>query len=207
MQILLRGQTTPVDVPDQPASPSTSTTVTRGAADHIDSQTTQTTSDHVDTQTTVDHGSAGAVISLLNGPILPTFGTGTSAVTITPDTTQAAATVTSSSASDIQWFAHSDALPQFTSVPSVVTDLQGPAVGTHSGDLGSLSGFSDSYVARGESIAPLALNASDFTDHGWFIVPSASAEYGDAHVDMAAATDGFAFDMATGDFTSDWFLV
>jgi len=41
---------------------------------------------------------------------------------------------------------------------------------------------------------------------GWFVVPSASNEYGDTQV---AAGDGFSFDVATGEFTAaaDWFIV
>lgn len=104
------------------------------------------------------------------------------------------------SGSPVQWFAHSDPL-QFTPVASVVTDLQAPSAVVR-GDLGGSPGFGDGDIGRGESIAPLALNASDYSDHGWFIVPSASNEYGDAQV----AADGFAFDVAAGEFAADWFL-
>ena len=38
---------------------------------------------------------------------------------------------------------------------------------------------------------------------GWYIVPSAANEYGQAY----AAADGFDFNVATGDFASDWAFV
>lgn len=197
MQISFRGQPNSVDVPDQPA-PSTSTPSFRGATDHIDTPATNHADSHV-----TDRGDASAVLAAES---FPPIVTGHDALV-----TQSAAPIIlptfdgASSALGISWFAHSDALPQFAPVASVVTDgVAGTA--TRGGDLGSLSGFGDGDIGRGGEIAPLALNASDFSDHGWFIVPSATAEYGDGHVDMAAV-DGFVFDMAAGEFTSDWFLV
>lgn len=97
--------------------------------------------------------------------------------------------------------AHFDSPMLFAPVASVVSDPQPLAVAR--GDAGASPNFNDGEIARGSDLAPLALNLPDFTDHGWFIVPSASNEYGNVHV----AGDGFVFDVAIGEFTGDWFLV
>jgi hypothetical protein len=55
----------------------------------------------------------------------------------------------------------------------------------------------------GESLAPMSLAWAD-SDNGWFIVPSAANEYGQAY---AAANDGFAWDVAAGEFAVDFFFV
>jgi hypothetical protein len=95
----------------------------------------------------------------------------------------------------------SGAAPQLLQVSSVVTELQGPASSLHGADLPSSGGGGE--IARGgESLAPLSLAWS--SDDGWFIVPSAANEYGQAY---AAANDGFAFDVAAGEFTVDFFFV
>lgn len=98
-----------------------------------------------------------------------------------------------------QWFAHAGAPVQYVPVASVVTDLQALAV-TRS-DFGGASDTGGGDIARGLDLASLDLNLSSFADHGWFIVPSASSEYGQAY----AAANDFAFDVAAGAFSSDWF--
>jgi hypothetical protein len=165
---------------------------------------------------TSDH-SGGLTITMMSpgSQVLPLLGNTWSAITFAPLDTQPAitggATITNVG-SDIQWFAHSDALPQFAPVPSVVTDISAPLAGTHGGDLidtGGFGGGSGSVFRGGDTLASLAIDSSGYVDHGWFIVPSASAEYGDGHFDVAAAdgADGFVFNAAAGEFTSDWFLV
>jgi len=84
-------------------------------------------------------------------------------------------------------------------VGSAVTDIQAPA---------ELSGIGGGDVARdGDSLASLALNGSDYAEHGWFIVPSTTNEYGDpgGSGQAFAAADDFSFDVAGGSFSSDWF--
>jgi len=187
VQVFFRGQSGPIEVPDQPAASPGSAPITRAAVDHTDTQAT-------------DH--AGATLFYSPADSFPPFSpTHDAPVTITTVDTQAAtgsATLTNFGGG-VQWFAHADALPSFAPVPSVVTDLQSP--GVVRGDVGGSPGYGD--IGRGLDIAPLALNASDYADHGWFIVPSAGNEYGDVHV----ASDGFTFDVAAGEFTADWFLV
>jgi hypothetical protein len=97
---------------------------------------------------------------------------------------------------------------QLGSVPSAVTDIQAPAV--IRGDGGGLSDAGGGVVARdGDGLASLALNSSDYADHGWFIVPSVANEYGDSSGSgqAFAAADDFSFDVAGGSFSSDWFWV
>jgi hypothetical protein len=101
---------------------------------------------------------------------------------------------------NIPALSHFDSPVQIVPVASVVADVQSPLAVR--GDAGGSSGFGDGDLARGSDIAPLALNLSDYADHGWFVVPSASNEYGDVHV----AADGFVFDVAAGEFAGDWFL-
>jgi hypothetical protein len=97
----------------------------------------------------------------------------------------------------------SGAAPQFVSVASVVTDLQAPASSLRGGESPSSSGGGE--IARGgESLAPMSLAWADSSDNGWFVVPSAANEYGQAY---AAADDGFAWDVAAGEFTVDFFFV
>lgn len=194
MQVLFRGQSTFTEVPDhQP--PATSTPVLRS-----ESPATQVTPDHIDTQARTDHAS-----SVLASDFFPSMNATHDAQTaMAPVDTQP---VFTNAGSPIQWFAHSDSLPQFLPVASVVTDVSGTVV--RGADLGDSGGFGDgggSVFRGGDTLASLALDSSGYADHGWLIVPSASNEYGDTHVDMAAV-DGFAFDMAAGEFTSDWFLV
>jgi len=88
-------------------------------------------------------------------------------------------------------------------VASAVTEIQLPAV--MRGDLGG-SGDSGGGgdIARGsEALASLSLDGPAYADHGWFIVPSAANEYGESY----AAADDFAFDVAAGEFSADWFWV
>jgi len=213
----LRGQSTPIEVPDQPApSPQVpSPQVTTPPVQRFDAgvTSTQATTDHAGTDTMVDHAGAGVTWTLSSSDSFPSFpGTHDSAVTFTPLDTHAgtggASIVNNPAVPAIQWFAHSDALPSFAPVPGVVTDISAP--GARGGDLLGDSGGSGDARGRvfrgGDTLASLAIDSSGYGDHGWFIVPSASAEYGDAHFDVAGA-DGFAFNVAAGEFTSDWFLV
>jgi len=91
---------------------------------------------------------------------------------------------------------------QAVAVPGVVTELHIP-VGLQGGgtQIGSAT-LSDSGSAGEGPLAPLTFGAH-WSD-GWFVVPSAANEYGQAH---AALEGGFEFDVATGSFTSDWFWV
>jgi len=99
-------------------------------------------------------------------------------------------------------FAHADAPVLFGPVASAVVDIQMPAMAR--GDLGGSGDASGSgEIARGsDALASLSLDGPAYADHGWFIVPSSSNEYGPAY---AAATDDFTFDVAAGEFSSDWF--
>jgi hypothetical protein len=101
-------------------------------------------------------------------------------------------------------FASHDSTP-IVSIPvsSVVTDLQGSTSSLRGADSPSSGGGGE--IARGgESLAPLSLAWADPSDNGWFVVPSAANEYGEAY---AAADDGFAFDVAAGEFAVDFFFV
>src|ERR1043165_7897753 len=207
----LRGQSTPIEVPDQPAStPAATTPVLRSDAPVT---STQATTDHAGTDTTVDH-STGLTITYSSPDSFPPFNpiTHDAQSTITVDTHAAGATIVNSPAApDIQWFAHTDTLPSFAPVPSVVTDISAPLApaargGDFLGDSGGSGDAGGSVFRGGGTLASLAIDSSGYGDHGWFIVPSASAEYGDAHFDVAGA-DGFEFNVAAGEFTSDWFLV
>lgn len=87
-------------------------------------------------------------------------------------------------------------------VASAVTNA--PAVGR--GDVaGSDSGGGGGgEIGRdSDGLASLALNGPDYADHGWFIVPSAANEYGEAA--YAATAGDFVFDVAAGEFSTDWF--
>ena len=98
----------------------------------------------------------------------------------------------------------SSASPQMMSVASVVTD--GPALTVERAAIAPTSGGDGGgEVARdGDHLASLSIDSTAYADHGWFIVPSASNEYGDA---VATAGDGFSFDVAAGTFTSDWVFI
>ncbi len=93
--------------------------------------------------------------------------------------------------------------PQSASVASVVTDLQGSTSSLRGAEPPSSGGGGE--IARGgESLAPMTLAWADSPDDGWFVVPSAANEYGEAY---AAADDGFAWDVAAGEFAVDFFFV
>lgn len=86
---------------------------------------------------------------------------------------------------------------QAASAPVVVND-------THASlelRAGGADASSDS-VASSEASNLLSLN-QHFLDNGWFVVPSAENEYGPVY----AAGDGFGWDVATGEFSADWFFV
>lgn len=71
------------------------------------------------------------------------------------------------------------------------------------GDLAGMSATSTGDIGRVvEVLASLAPDAPGYADHGWFIVPSASNEYGPA----LALADDFTFDVAAGEFSADWFF-
>jgi hypothetical protein len=96
--------------------------------------------------------------------------------------------------------------PQMMSVASVVTEGPGLAVERGGGTLpsGGDGGGTGEIGRDGETFASLSIDSSAYADHGWFIVPSASNEYGDA---ISVAGDGFSFDVAIGGFASDWVFV
>jgi hypothetical protein len=98
----------------------------------------------------------------------------------------------------------SGAAPQSLAVGSVVTDLHGSTSVLRGGESPSFGGGGGEIGRDGESLAPMSLAWADSSDNGWFIVPSAANEYGQAY---AAAGDGFAFDVAAGEFAVDFFFV
>lgn len=188
MQVYGLGAPNPVQVPDQPAS----SPPALGPFGHgeLPAATQPTTSDHVD---------FGLGHANIPGPAF-NFSSLASTPAITVDAVPAAAA--------IQWFAHSDAPALAALIPSVVIELPAGTL-VHAGPLGDSGGLGDggaSVFRGGDTIASLTIDTSGYADHGWFIVPSASAEYGDAHFDVAGA-DGFVFHIAAGEFTTDWFLV
>jgi hypothetical protein len=94
--------------------------------------------------------------------------------------------------------------PQMVSVASVVTDGPALAIERGIGTTGGGDGSSGEVGRDGEHFASLSIDSAAYGDHGWLIVPSASNEYGDA---VATAGDGFSFDVAAGEFTSDWVFI
>jgi len=96
--------------------------------------------------------------------------------------------------------------PQLVSVASVVSE--GPALTIERGGIASTSGGdgggSGEIGRDGDHFASLSIDSAAYADYGWFIVPSASNEYGDA---VATAGDGFSFDVAAGAFTGDWVFI
>lgn len=98
----------------------------------------------------------------------------------------------------------SGAAPQIVSVASVVTDLQGSTSSLRGGESPSSGGGGGEIERGGESLAAMTLAWADSADDGWFVVPSAANEYGQAY---AAADDGFAWDVAAGEFAVDFFFV
>jgi hypothetical protein len=103
------------------------------------------------------------------------------------------------------------------SAPVSVTDFHSDQPSTVS--TGS-AGLTLSYSSAGATVTMMSGSVFNTIDHagdpsvtinyaalpadGWFIVPSAANEYGDA---VYAAGDGFGFDVATGDFASDWVFI
>jgi hypothetical protein len=147
---------------------------------------------------------AGAPVA--RGPEAPAHTPVTSNLGITgADATSAPVILTTSGATSpappTVSFAHTDASAQFLAVASAVTDVQLSA----RGDLGGLADAGgEGEITRGsDTLASLSLDGPAYADHGWFVVPSAANEYGEAY----AAADDFAFDVAAGEFSSDWFWV
>jgi hypothetical protein len=97
--------------------------------------------------------------------------------------------------------AQSGAPAQFVPVASAIADLPQPAV-AHS-DMTDASSAGGGEVGRGSDLASLDSNASSYADHGWFIVPSADNEYGQA---TYAAADDYGWSVAAGEFSADWFV-
>jgi hypothetical protein len=166
-----RGLSEPVEVPDQPTAPTLPTGTAVARGGEAPAQT----------QAASDHG-AGRADSASAPVALTTF-----------DATPSAPATLS--------FAHTEAPVQFLTVASAVTEIHVPAM--MRGDLGgSTDASGGGEIARGsDTLASLELDGAAYADHGWFVVPSASNEYGPAY----AAADGFAFDVAAGEFSSDWF--
>ena len=174
---IARGATSFTEVPDAP--PTGGSPISRGIA----------------TSSTSQSADAGAgTLQLAN---VSTF----SQATIVPSFSSHDSTPVLSSA---PLLTQSGAAPQFVSVASVVTDLQAPASAPRGGESPSSGGGGGEIARGGESLAPMALAWADAADDGWFIVPSAANEYGEAY---AAADDGFAWDVAAGEFTVDFFFV
>ena len=133
------------------------------------------------TQVTSDHGVARA--DSTSAPAVPTTFDATPSAPATPS------------------FAHTGAPVQFLTVTSAVTEVQ-PSTITRSG-VGGLGETGGGEIARGaDALASLSLDGPAHADHGWFIVPSASNEYGPAY----GAADDFTFDVAAGAFSADWFF-
>lgn len=176
MKVLARGSSEIVEVPDQPATPTlTGAPIARGP--EAPAASTQVA------QVTPDHGTART--DSISAPAITTF-----------DATPSAPTTLS--------FAHATTPMLLAAVASAVTDIQLPAMTR--GDAGGSSDASggSGELARGaETLASLSLDGPAYADHGWFIVPSASNEYGGGY----AAADEFTFDVAAGEFASDWFWV
>lgn len=193
MKVLGRGMSDFIEVPDSPVPPSPATTVFRG----------ETTAD---THVTSDHAAADI---LRADPIIPTAAM--------PEAALASVSFSSFAHTDapIQWFAQNDAAIQWfaqASAPlvpvlSAVTDLQGMSVGrSDGGDLGGSGGGGSGEIGRGlDGLPQMAMNLSDYSDHGWSIVPSAANEYGASYT--VAAGDDFVWNGATGEFASDFFIV
>ena len=91
---------------------------------------------------------------------------------------------------------------QAVTVPGVVTELLAPVGLQGGGAPASSAALADSGTPSEGSLAPLSLGAH--WSNGWFVVPSAANEYGQAY---AAGDGGFEFDVASGSFASDWFWV
>jgi hypothetical protein len=75
--------------------------------------------------------------------------------------------------------------------------------GLTSGGLTSASSGDTSGASASDSAGAAGALFASLPDDGWFIVPSAANEYGQAY----AAGDGFVWDVATGEFAADWFFV
>ena len=170
---IARGATTFTEVPD---APSASSGVPRGSA-----------ASNADAGTASPHGAT------------------TQTVTVASPETASAPSV--SFHNPTQGFLSGPALPQLDAPPQllpvsgVVTELQGSTSVPRGGEAPSFGG---SEIARGgESLATISLASSADSDHGWFIVPSAANEYGQAY----AASDGFTWDVAAGEFAVDFFFV
>lgn len=134
-----------------------------------------------------DH-SAAAVSSV--DPIIP--------VVVVPGGA-ASSVLISSSGAGAQFVAF---VSPFIPVASAVSDVQ--TMSTGHADLAGLGGTGDGSGAAGggDGFVSLAMNSPDYSDHGWFVVPSAANEYGASY----AAADGFVWDIASGEFASDWFF-
>ncbi len=120
----------------------------------------------------------------------------------TPSAAQALSFSTAGPSFNLSDFFQADTM-QFTPVAGVVTELQA-AGAFHDGGAALTGGDgSGSVFQAGDTLAAMPLNLSDYADHGWNIVPSAANEYGVAYL----AADGFVWDVAAGEFASDFFLV
>jgi hypothetical protein len=134
------------------------------------------------TQATADHGIARVDSA---APTIPL---------IMSDSAPAAAAIVS--------FAHTDSPFLVAAVATPATEV--PSLAVPRGDLAKMSEMGSGDIARVvEALASLALDGPAYADHGWFVVPSASNEYGAAYV----SADDFAFDLAAGEFSADWFWV
>ncbi|TMI99114.1 MAG: hypothetical protein E6G97_23420 [Alphaproteobacteria bacterium] len=188
MLVQFRGQPGPTEVPDSPSSPTGGPSVPRGD-----------TAAH--TEATSDAGASSTARGALDLHAIDNVGISPADWFVPAGPMFSAAAAPSASAPfNFTDFFHGDTM-LFSPVAGVVTDLAAPAV-FHDGGA-TLGGGSDSggVFRGGDTLAALPFNLSDFADNGWHIVPSAANEYG-AHV-----ADGFAWDVAAGEFAADWFVV
>lgn len=116
-----------------------------------------------------------------------------------------AATVPAATLTMADWSPAGASPPSLASVSvpvaSAITEV--PSTTIARSGLGESSEAGGGGIARGsDMLASLALDGPGYEDHGWFIVPSASNEYGSAY----AAAGDFAFDVAAGEFSAEWFF-
>lgn len=92
----------------------------------------------------------------------------------------------------------------FVPVMNVASDLLTSTTTPHPDAALNHSSFAELQARGGEGAVVLTepLSFASYADNGWFIVPSAANEYGEGF----ASGDGFAFNVATGEFTADWFF-
>ena len=71
---------------------------------------------------------------------------------------------------------------------------------------GSLVDAGESTARGVDEIAPLSLSLPDYTDHGWFIVPSTGNDPGYLEASTGAPDGPVAWGFADAGYASDWFF-